>query len=133
MKLGILVVFSYNRQLPGAVQDIYHAAQYMSKICDTIAIFSDVDQDEDIKIISRNINEGYMKSDALKFIQSLQTARTLYNVRDGLCLLDSIDDTLQKEKWGGVFFYYSGHSRNGKIDSPERQSISFDSFLSLMM
>lgn len=130
MKLGILIIFSYGKELPGAVQDIYHAATYLLKICDKITIFTDVKEDEDIRIMSQNFNMGLVKADAIQIINNFHKQKLIQIIRTSRQLLDGLIHIVDK-KIKQIFLYYSGHSINGQIIGPDQSKVEFTTLLEI--
>ena len=124
MRLGIAVVFSYQGGT-AAVQDIYHAGKYLDSVSDRLIIFTDVQKDEDLQIMSQNVNRGHAGVDALKVISNYKTREVLIYTRNPLQMVIQIQELLREETWISVFFYYSGHSDSGEIRFPGGSRMSF--------
>lgn len=132
MRLGIAIVFSYQGNM-AAVQDIYHAAKYIDRVSDQLVIFTDVDQDENLQIMSQNINRGYVGVDALKVITDYKQRGVLRYLKDPLAMIEQIQELLNENSWESIFFYYSGHSISGEIKFPTGPRMAFTDLIQIFI
>lgn len=124
MKISVLIGFQYKYPvfLPGILVDLYQAYKQAIKMrSDKILIITDIDEDVKTEILMKAIVDEIVDADILTFIETIkiQKYHKLYDNLQGM--LENIAEQSYGES--SMFFYYTGHSRNGDLILPDDAKI----------
>jgi hypothetical protein len=136
MRKAILIGFEYEngKKLPGIAVDLYLVYWFLKKKGwgkDEIVVFTDIKIDHQTEVLKTAILEKTVNSDILSFIEDLKDKKQ-YIEFISHNHYNNFDSIFSQFKVDNLFFYYTGHFKEGNIILPNQSLISLEGLTKIL-